>query len=99
MSCGESRFVRACRMLPTDATPVWFMRQAGRYMSEYRALRERYTLLELCRTPDLATRKVQATLVPSPGDFTSVAYSPDGKTLASGTYDGPIWLWDVVLGK
>jgi uroporphyrinogen decarboxylase len=38
-----------------DATPVWFMRQAGRYMSEYRALRERHSLLELCRTPDLAT--------------------------------------------
>jgi uroporphyrinogen decarboxylase len=38
-----------------DATPVWFMRQAGRYMSEYRALRERYSLLEICRSPDLAT--------------------------------------------
>ena len=38
-----------------DATPVWFMRQAGRYMAEYRALRQDYSLLELCRNPDLAT--------------------------------------------
>src|SRR5213082_510410 len=50
-----SRFLKACRRQPVDATPVWFMRQAGRYMSEYRALRERYSLLEICRTPDLAT--------------------------------------------
>src|SRR4029077_3630164 len=50
-----SRFLKACRLEPVDATPVWFMRQAGRYMSEYRTLRERYSLLELCRTPDLAT--------------------------------------------
>ncbi len=51
----NDRFLRACRRQPVDATPVWFMRQAGRYMSEYRALRERYTLLDLCRTPELAT--------------------------------------------
>jgi uroporphyrinogen decarboxylase len=38
-----------------DATPVWFMRQAGRYMSEYRTLRAKHSLLDLCRTPDLAT--------------------------------------------
>ena len=52
---SNSRFLKACRREPVDATPVWFMRQAGRYMSEYRALRERHSLLDICRTPDLAT--------------------------------------------
>jgi uroporphyrinogen decarboxylase len=52
---STSRFLKACRREPVDATPVWFMRQAGRYMAEYRALRERHTLLEICRQPDLAT--------------------------------------------
>jgi uroporphyrinogen decarboxylase len=52
---SESRFLRACRRQPVDATPVWFMRQAGRYMAEYRAIRERHSLLDICRTPDLAT--------------------------------------------
>jgi uroporphyrinogen decarboxylase len=51
----NSRFLKACRREPVDATPVWFMRQAGRYMAEYRALRERHSLLDICRIPDLAT--------------------------------------------
>jgi uroporphyrinogen decarboxylase len=50
-----SRFLKACRREHVDATPVWFMRQAGRYMQEYRTLRAQYSLLEICRTPDLAT--------------------------------------------
>ena len=49
------RLLRACRRETVDVTPVWLMRQAGRYMSEYRALRERYTILELIKTPDMAT--------------------------------------------
>jgi len=48
------RFLNACRCQPSDATPVWFMRQAGRYMSEYRALREKYSILEMIKTPELA---------------------------------------------
>jgi uroporphyrinogen decarboxylase len=49
------RFLRACRRQPVDATPIWLMRQAGRYMAEYRALRKKYSILELIKTPELAT--------------------------------------------
>ena len=51
----HDRFLRACRREPVDATPVWFMRQAGRYMAEYRAIRARHSLLDICRQPELAT--------------------------------------------
>jgi uroporphyrinogen decarboxylase len=50
----NDRFLRACRREPVDATPVWFMRQAGRYMPEYRAIREKYSLIEICRHPEIA---------------------------------------------
>lgn len=49
------RFLKACRGEPVDATPVWFMRQAGRYMKAYRDLKEKHTFLEMCKTPELAT--------------------------------------------
>ncbi|HUX38135.1 MAG TPA: uroporphyrinogen decarboxylase [Rectinemataceae bacterium] len=50
----NDRFLRACRGESVDATPVWFMRQAGRYMAEYRAIRQKYTLLEICDRPEMA---------------------------------------------
>jgi uroporphyrinogen decarboxylase len=50
----SSRFLRACQRLPVDATPIWLMRQAGRYMVEYRSLRQKYGMLELIQTPELA---------------------------------------------
>jgi uroporphyrinogen decarboxylase len=54
MSAPESRFVKACRAQSVDRTPVWFMRQAGRYMAEYRAVRKQYSLIEICKKPEIA---------------------------------------------
>ena len=54
MSAPNSRFVRACRCEPVDVTPIWLMRQAGRYMAEYRAVRKKHSILEICRTPEIA---------------------------------------------
>jgi len=54
-------FLRACRRQPTEYTPIWLMRQAGRYQKEYRALRKKYSFLEMCKTPELAAK---VTLLP-----------------------------------
>jgi uroporphyrinogen decarboxylase len=51
----DSRFLKACRFEAVDATPIWLMRQAGRYMKEYRDLRARVPFLELCKNPDLVS--------------------------------------------
>ena len=56
MSAPNSNFIRACKSQPVDRTPVWFMRQAGRYMAEYRAIRRNYSLLEICKKPALAAQ-------------------------------------------
>src|ERR1700684_1566116 len=57
----HSRVLEACRRRPTDVRPVWFMRQAGRYMKQYRDIRAKHGILELCKRPDLAA---QITLQP-----------------------------------
>jgi uroporphyrinogen decarboxylase len=54
MSAPETRFVKACKAQPVDRTPVWFMRQAGRYLAEYRAVRKQYSLIEICKRPPVA---------------------------------------------
>lgn len=51
----ESRFLRAARREPVDTTPIWIMRQAGRYLPEYRAIRDKVSFIELCKRPELAT--------------------------------------------
>src|SRR5512133_3131430 len=50
----RDRFLRACRREPVDCTPIWLMRQAGRYLPEYRKIREQYSMLDLIRSPELA---------------------------------------------
>lgn len=57
----NDRFLRACRRQPVDRVPVWYMRQAGRYDPDYRKIKEKYSLLEICRQPELAA---EVTLMP-----------------------------------
>src|SRR5712672_788032 len=56
MSAPNSLFVRAAKAQATERTPVWFMRQAGRYMPEYRAVRKQYSLIEICKRPEVAAQ-------------------------------------------
>jgi uroporphyrinogen decarboxylase len=58
---SEHRLLKACRREPVEVIPVWLMRQAGRYMAEYRALRQKYNILEIIKTPELA---VEVTMQP-----------------------------------
>ena len=56
MSAPNSLFARAAKAQSTERTPVWFMRQAGRYMPEYRAIRRKYSLIEICKKPEIAAQ-------------------------------------------
>jgi len=56
MSAPNSLFVRAAKAQPTERTPIWLMRQAGRYMAEYRAVRKQYSLIEICKKPEVAAQ-------------------------------------------
>ena len=91
----DSPFMRACRREPVPFTPVWLMRQAGRYMREYREVRERTSFLELCKTPDLAA-EVTVTAVEKLGVDAAIIFAdillivePMGIELEFAKADGP----------
>src|SRR6266576_3870816 len=92
----NSRFLDACRRRPTDGRPVWFMRQAGRYLKQYREIRSKHGMLEMCKRPDLA-----ATVTLQPVEILDVdaaiifadlllPVEPMGLKLRYATGEGPI---------
>ena len=96
MPYDNSPFMKACRREPTDYTPVWLMRQAGRYMPEYREVREKIGFLELCRNPQLCS-EVMCTAVDFLGVDAAIIFSdllpilePMGLELEFAQGDGPV---------
>ena len=95
-SLHESCFMKACYRQPSDVTPVWLMRQAGRYMAEYRAVREKVSFLELCKNSALCA-EVMVTAVEKLGVDAAIIFSdllpilePMGFQLEFTTGDGPV---------
>ncbi|MEX1041420.1 MAG: uroporphyrinogen decarboxylase [Pirellulaceae bacterium] len=92
----NSPFMKACRREPTDVTPIWLMRQAGRYMAEYREVRAKMTFLELCKNPQLCS-EVMCTAVQKLGVDAAIIFSdllpilePMGLDLEFAKGEGPV---------
>jgi uroporphyrinogen decarboxylase len=92
----NSPFMKACRREPTAYTPIWLMRQAGRYMPEYRAVREKTSFLELCKNPQLCS-EVMVTAVKRLGVDAAIIFSdllpilePMGLELEYASGEGPV---------
>ena len=92
----DSPFLKACRREPTDVTPVWMMRQAGRYMAEYREVRAKTTFLELCKNPALCS-EIMCTAVARLGVDAAIIFSdllpilePMGLDLEFAKGEGPV---------
>lgn len=92
----DSPFMKACRHEPTDVTPIWLMRQAGRYMAEYREVRSKTTFLELCKNPSLCS-EVMCTAVKRLGVDAAIIFSdllpilePMGLELEFAQGEGPV---------
>lgn len=92
----NSPFLRACRREPTDFTPIWLMRQAGRYMPEYRRIREQHSFLELCRNPQLCS-EIMCIAVEQLGVDAAIVFSdllpilePMGMDLEFAKGEGPL---------
>ncbi len=93
---STSPFLKACYRQPADVTPIWLMRQAGRYMAEYRAVREKVSFLELCKNPNLCA-EVMVTAVEKLGVDAAIIFSdllpilePMGFHLEFTQGDGPV---------
>ncbi len=92
----DNPFMRACRRQPSSVTPIWLMRQAGRYMEEYRRVRDKVSFLELCKNPALCT-EVMVTAVEKLGVDAAIIFSdllpilePMGLQLEFTKGDGPV---------
>jgi len=94
--CTIARFLRACRREPTEYTPIWLMRQAGRYMPEYRRIRQQHSFLELCRNPQLCS-EIMCLAVEQLGVDAAIVFSdllpilePMGMDLEFAQGEGPL---------